>query len=150
MSHGHRGTKLVAVAAVLVLALGGCDQGTEPGHDHQIPPDGTCGHVNSASGVQLVDIHSGATRAEQRGFTVTGELRVTLQEALLHGIEVKFLDTNFQPIQIANDCDLNYLTWTVGDDTVARITQDPGLRWFINVVPQGVDGDRRGQICAPE
>jgi len=92
--------------------------------------------VDTASGVQFVDIHSGETLAEQRGNTVTGELRVTLQAALLHGIQVKFLDTNYAPIQIANDCELNYLTWTVTDDNVAQITQDPGLRWLINVVPR--------------
>ena len=91
--------------------------------------------MNSASGVELVYIHTGEILASQRGFTVTGELRVTLQETLLHGIEVTFLDANLAPIRIANDCELNYLTWIIGDDTVAQITQDPGLRWFINVVP---------------
>jgi hypothetical protein len=132
-----RAACIVPYAIALALAAGGCDQGTEPGHNHQPPPDGgTCGHVDSASGVELVYIHTGQTLVSQRGYTVTGELRVTLEEVLLHGIEVKFLDSRFQPIVIANDCELNYLTWTVQDDTVARITQDPGLRWFINVEPR--------------
>jgi len=134
--HPHAILGAIAIAFALVLAIGGCDQGTEPDHDHQIPPDGTCGHVDSASGVQLVYIHTGETLASQRGSTVTGELRVTLQEVLLHGIEVTFLDASFDPIRIANDCELNYLTWTVQDDAVARISQDPGLRWFINIEPR--------------
>jgi len=132
----RRSADIVGMIAIACgLAIGGCDQGAEPGHDH--PPDGgTCGHVSSVSGVQFVDIHTGETLASQRSAAVTGEIHATLQEVLLHGIEVKFLDTSFDPIEIANDCELNSLSWTVQDETVARVTQDPGLRWFINVEPR--------------
>jgi hypothetical protein len=108
---------LLAPAAVAAGVLA-CDQGTEPDHNHP-PGGGFCGHIDGAGGVVLV---------------THGDSLVRQFGSLVHGIHVTFLDEQGNNIDIAEDCTINHLEWSVGNPDLVDITQDPGVRWYFNVV----------------
>lgn len=116
-----------AGASVAVLLLtSGCKQASGPSVDN-----GICGHIEFAGGVDMVS--HGSDVFHQFGFQTTGNMSVVVG-AVLHGIDVTFLDENALPIHLANDCGIMRMDVEMLDSTLADITRDAGLRWRFNVV----------------
>lgn len=118
----------VLVVAALAGAMA-CDSGSGPAHDHG--GGDVCGHVDDAGGVFLQDSHSSETLCSQSGTSVEGHVPCHVN-TLLHGVQVRFRDLQGEVIPLAEDCAINGLTWTLDDPGVVEITQDPGLRWYVN------------------
>lgn len=124
--------RLAGASVAALLWASGCGGGTTG----PAAGNGICGHVEFAGGVDMVS--HGNPLFHQFGFDTTGSMSVVVG-AILHGIEVTFLDENAKPIPIPNDCDIMRLEIQLVDPTLAHITQDDGVRWRFNIV-----GDKAG------
>jgi hypothetical protein len=127
----HWGAVLLAAALACVSACK--DSGTEPNHDGHVG-GGTCGHIDQSSGLVLASHNLTLLRLYQFSFDPQYPDHVTTSVGgLIHHVSVNFLDSNGQPIEIAEDCTINNLAWEVIDPTIAEVRQSTESRWAVDI-----------------
>lgn len=131
-AHGRSravGSAFVRPCVAALIALAGCDSGTGGGPG---PDDSGCQHIDSAAGLELA---AGDTQIYRQHSTQVQGAVVVDAAGRLAGIRARFLDTQGDPIFIADDCTINELRWEIADPAIATVEQsDPARRWEFDVV----------------